>query len=392
MRIPGSGEDKFFVNLNTGYIEWMYYNPDAVSGGQFVLTQFKQDDLCEAVQHYPRGPIGKIFEYVEENCKQYLADVGTPFYRQCANRFEHEAIATGISDSTFQYINELFVAADLINTYCQKEFGNEADFSNLERIGLAYTTTEDEYHEIQVNADLKKLRVETYFNNELIVVMKFESLEEMVDNCLMHLSFDDLVDIPDDALKVWEQNAKADDLAVRLTVFISEVDPYTYADSLEAGEGLMETIAKTREQLRNPVCISETICELQMIIDDCGLENADLYKCYDLMYDLQHLYNDSLNIPVYDRETLILEDIFDAVGVEYRISFDEIGLKVTDGEHIWHDEEFYKWFNDHVLTVEKCRELERTNFVVFADYKELSEHNGVRIGTKIRSKEEKEAR
>ena len=392
MRIPGSDEDKFFVNLNTGYVEWMYYNLDAVSGGQFVITQVNQDDLCEAVLRYPRGPVGKIFEYLGENCKQYLADVSTPFYRQCANRFEHEAIASGISDETLEYINELFQAAEWINSYCLEEYGSKADLSNLEKIGLAYTTTEDEYHEIQVNANLKKLCVETYFNNELIVVMKFESLEEMVDNCLMHLSFDELVEIPDDALKNWEQNAKTDDLAVRLTVFISEVDPYTFSDSLEAGEGLMDAIAKTREQLRNPVCISETICELEMIIDECGLENADLYKCYDLMYDLQHLYNDSFNIPVYDREILILEDIFDAVGMKFQIGFDEIGLKITDGKQVWHDEEFYQWFNEHILTVEKCRELERTNFVVYADYKELSEHNGVRVGTKIRGKEEKEAR
>jgi hypothetical protein len=154
----------------------------------------------------------------------------------------------------------------------------------------------------------------------------------------------------------------------------------------------MDAIAKTREQLRNPVCISETICELEMLIDECDLENADLYKCYDLMYDLHHLYNDSFNIPVYDRETLILEDIFDAVGVKYQIGFDEKGIKISDGKHTWHNEEFYKWFSEHILTVEKCRELEKTDFVIYADYKELSEHNGVRVGTKIRSKEEKETR
>ena len=392
MRSSRFDGDKFFVNLNTGGIEWLYYNPDAASGGQFVLTQFDQDDLCEAVLRYPRGPVGKIFEYVGENCKQYLADVGTPFYRQCANRFEHEAIASGLSDATFHYINELFLAADMINTYCLNEFGSKADFSNLEKIGLAYTTTEDEYHEIQVNADLKRFCVETYFNNEMVIILEYESLEEMIDNCLMHLSFDELVSLPDDVQKNWEENARADDLAVRLTVFISEVDPYGFADTLEVGEGLMEAIAKTRGQLRDPICISETICELQMLIDECDLENADLYKCYDLMYDLHHLYNDSFNIPVYDRETLILEDIFDAVGKNFQIRFDEKGIKISDGKHTWHNEEFYKWFNENVLTVEKCRELERTDFIAYADYKELSEYNGVRVGTKLRKKEEKTER
>lgn len=392
MRISGCDRDRFWVNLNTGTIEWLHYENGEPLGGQFALREFTQDDFAEAMVHFPKGPIEQIFAYVGEHCSRYRAVAGTPFYRHCVNKFMHEALASGTTIETFDAINELLLSADLINAYCKKEFGSKADFSNLEKVGLANTTTEDGYHEIQSYANLKEYRIETYFNNELIVTQNFKSLEEMNEKCLTSLSFNELVDVPEFAVEDWEQNARAEDLAVRLTVFISEVDPYTFSDSLEAGEGIKEAIAKTREQLKDPVCISEIICELQQMADECGLKNADLYKCYDLMYDLHHLYNDSFNIPVYDREMVILDNIFEAVGVEYKIGFDEIGLKVSDGEHTWHDAQFFRWFNENVLTVDKCRELERTHFMVYSDYKELSEHNGVRVGTRIKKKEEMDTR
>lgn len=392
MRMPGKEEDRFFVNLETNYIEWMYYNPDSNVGGQYVINQFTLEHIMDALLKYPKGTVEVIFDHIGQNCKQYLADVGTPFYRQCKNRYENDAIAKGISVETFQHIVELFLAKDLINKYCMEEFESMADFSNLEKVGIAYSTTEDGCHEIQVNANLKEMRLETFLNNELVITQEFKTMDEMNYKCLMDLDFNELTCIPDAIIEDWEQNARADDLAVRLTVFISEVDPYVFADSLEVGEGMPEAIAKMRAQLREPICISETICELQIIRDECGLENADLYKCYDLMYDLQRLYNERFNSPVYDRETIILDDMFDALDVRFHIGFDEKGIKISDGEHTWHNQEFYKWFNENMLPVEKCRELQEKYFTTYADYKELSEHYGIRVGTKERNEKEKESR
>ena len=257
---------------------------------------------------------------------------------------------------------------------------------------MSYTTTEDELHEIQAIANLKDYRMETYIDDKLIDTWEFETLDEMIHEGLLDMSFDQLIGNADYIVDEWECNIREEDLAVRLTVFISEVDPYHFADSLENGEGIISAITKTRKYLRDPECIRKMIEGLQEIAKECSLENADLYKCYDLMYDLRHVYNYSFSVPVYDRETVILEDIFNAVGLKFTIEFDEAGLKITDGKQTWHNECFFQWFNENVLTIEKCRELEQTHFNVYADYKDLSEHNGVRVGTRIRSKEEREER
>ena len=99
-------------------------------------------------------------------------------------------------------IEEQYLLAEkLINDYCISEFGYEADFSNIEKIGVAYTTTEDERHEIQVYVNLKEFKLETYFDNHLIDTEQYESLENMNESCLHYLSFDELVYIPDRMLE-----------------------------------------------------------------------------------------------------------------------------------------------------------------------------------------------
>ena len=99
-------------------------------------------------------------------------------------------------------IEEQYLLAEkLINDYCISEFGYETDFSNIEKIGVAYTTTEDERHEIQVYVNLKEFKLETYFDNHLIDTEQYESLENLNESCLRYLSFDELVYIPDRMLE-----------------------------------------------------------------------------------------------------------------------------------------------------------------------------------------------
>ena len=94
------------------------------------------------------------------------------------------------------------VAGSLINAYSWEEFGCDADFSDLKKVGIAYTTTEDGGHEIQVYANLKDYQIETYLDERLIGTENYASLQEMNENCLPYLSFDDLVCIPDEAIKL----------------------------------------------------------------------------------------------------------------------------------------------------------------------------------------------
>lgn len=216
MKKSGNEEDRFFVDLDAGYMEWMYFNPDSNSGGQYVINQFTLEHLMDAILKYPNGTVDIIFDYVEQICKQYLIDKDTPFYKWCAKRYENDAIATEITNETFKHLTDLFLAAEIINRYCLEEFDCLADFSDLENIGLAYTTTEDGKHEIQANANLKEMSIDIHLDEDAVLTLNFESLEAMIYDYLIDLDFNELTSIPDEILEDLEQIAGLCDGCERL--------------------------------------------------------------------------------------------------------------------------------------------------------------------------------
>lgn len=56
-------------------------------------------------------------------------------------------------------------AKELIDEFCQNEYGGNADFSDLSRVEIGYTETEDGQHPIQFFADLVKYRLEPRFRH-----------------------------------------------------------------------------------------------------------------------------------------------------------------------------------------------------------------------------------
>lgn len=95
----------------------------------------------------------------------------------------------------------LEIAKELINDFCVAEYGNPADFSDLEKVGIAYTTVTDEEIPIQVNADLVHYRIERYLDGQFLERRQYESLDELIQNELAELDFDDLISISDAELE-----------------------------------------------------------------------------------------------------------------------------------------------------------------------------------------------
>lgn len=108
--------------------------------------------------------------------------------------YTHSTIDNIVRDSVLAY------AKQLINLYCNDEFDSEADFSDLKKVGVAYTTTEDSKHTVEAVVNLVDYRLETYVDDKLFKEKTYSSLKDMIDNCLYSLSFDDLVYLSDDEL------------------------------------------------------------------------------------------------------------------------------------------------------------------------------------------------
>ena len=103
---------------------------------------------------------------------------------------------------------DLTRAKNLIREFCQEEYDSEPDFSDLSKIGVAYTHATDEDIPIQVNVDLVGYRVERYLGEVLIDERQYESLEDLTETELEALDFSELVSVTDEELEHYHSKAE----------------------------------------------------------------------------------------------------------------------------------------------------------------------------------------
>ena len=103
---------------------------------------------------------------------------------------------------------DLTRAKNLLREFCQEEYDSEPDFSDLSKIGIAYTHATDEEIPIQVNVDLVGYRVERYLGEVLIDERQYESLEDLTETELEALDFSELVSVTNEELEHYHSKAE----------------------------------------------------------------------------------------------------------------------------------------------------------------------------------------
>ena len=113
-------------------------------------------------------------------------------------------------------------ALSYIEDYLKDEFEiTEPDFSDLTQIGLGYTTTEDEQHTIQVNADLEHCTISKFVDDTLYAQDTYASLEDMNRMALANLDFDSLMEVDINEIEEQEPEISADE--PEESTFVSQV-------------------------------------------------------------------------------------------------------------------------------------------------------------------------
>ena len=182
------------------------------------------------------GKVGESIEYTspyqfEKDIKEenyYGVPMSIVLYKdKDGNTIPHSFIAQldpppkgfEIIDSPYLPENALDKAKHLIDDFCREEYQREdgADYTDLTNVGIAYTTTEDDKHEIQARVNLVDFRIETLADGKVIRSEQYSSLEELTEKGLQALSFDDLVYLSEEELAqveapltpVWEHPKKS---------------------------------------------------------------------------------------------------------------------------------------------------------------------------------------
>ena len=83
-------------------------------------------------------------------------------------------------------------ATQLINEYCMEVFDQEADFSDLYHVDLAFSSTSDSEHTVEVSADLIDSRLVYQVDGETVVSLQCHDLDDLCEY-LANLDFDEMI-------------------------------------------------------------------------------------------------------------------------------------------------------------------------------------------------------
>ena len=134
-------------------------------------------------------------------------------------------------------------AKGLISEFCQSEYSSEADFSDLTKIGVAYTTVTDDEIPIQVNIDLVNFRLERYLNDEHLETRQYSSLQDLITNELESLDFSDLIYVSDEDIEQYrwhkpeEVTEKAPETVEAAPTPQRDKFPYSVGDTVYLEDG-----------------------------------------------------------------------------------------------------------------------------------------------------------
>ena len=88
--------------------------------------------------------------------------------------------------------NPLETAKHLINAYTQEVFGQDADFSDLSHVDLAYGSTSDSEYTVEIFADLSAIRLVYQVDHRTVHELTCKDLQEM-NEYLANLEFDEMI-------------------------------------------------------------------------------------------------------------------------------------------------------------------------------------------------------
>ena len=174
-------------------------------------------------------------------------------------------------------------AKNLIREFCQEEYDSEPDFSDLTKIGIAYTNATDEEIPIQVNVDLVGYRVERYLGEVLIDERQYESLEDLTETELESLDFSELVSVTDEELEHYHSKAEERPALLPLDATVHMEGRAFRVDTVKYDRGSVTLQDVALAEMRMPVFREEPLALVRELYEEQDMMESPLpdYKVGD---------------------------------------------------------------------------------------------------------------
>lgn len=113
-------KDLFFNNLDKESFTYIYYNPDADSGGQFVITEIPYEQVIEASKKYLDNT-SEFFDYIVSVGRQTAVDVDSEFFRDSLDKYNSNShFAEGLTDDVKNQLTNIALSGD--TNFKQKDY------------------------------------------------------------------------------------------------------------------------------------------------------------------------------------------------------------------------------------------------------------------------------
>ena len=174
-------------------------------------------------------------------------------------------------------------AQKLIHDFCLEEYDSEPDFSDLSKIGIAYTNATDEEIPIQVNVDLVGYRVERYLGEVLIDERQYESLEDLTETELEALDFSELVSVTDEELEHYHSKAEEHPALLPLGATVHMEGRAFRVDTVNYDRGSVTLQDVALAEMRMPVFREEPLALVRELYEEQDMMESPLpdYKVGD---------------------------------------------------------------------------------------------------------------
>lgn len=150
-------------------------------------------------------------------------------------------------------------AKQLINDYCMEEFGQEADFSDLNHVDLAFSSTSDSEHTVEVYADLIAYRLMYQVDGEVTVSIQCHDCGDMCEY-LANLDFDEMVAFAEEQYHQQQRREPGTD-------DLSDIDPTAVRTAL-AENGIVNGHVVDPDHLNANPFIQQVMADVERITAD----------------------------------------------------------------------------------------------------------------------------
>lgn len=211
-------KDLLFNNLDKESFTYIYYNPDADSGGQFVITEIPYEQVIEASKKYPDNT-SEFFDYIVSVGRQTAVDVDSEFFRDSLDKYNSNShFAEGLTDDVKNQLTNIALSVDTnfnqkgyYDSYSEIQSENP-DAIILFRVGDFYEVLGDNAQEVAEALNLTLMS--RTINGEKIPMVGFPSsyLEDN-ENLLVEIGYKILTVEPEDIAERASLRNKAQEVA-----------------------------------------------------------------------------------------------------------------------------------------------------------------------------------